>query len=499
MKKQRRMSLRTKYSLVFAGIILLLVCGIAIANQILLGRVYYSRKTREITQAYETISAVFEEDNIDSIELEKIYSTRNIIVYVEDENGKEIFSSWRFLEDEKREEENERPPHEAFREPMRREPARRSVGGRAEHNLEQGTYEIRNISDNRLGAKFIQLNARLNNGYLLCMSAPLTGIEDAAKTANGLLICIGLIAAVLGLAGTMAAVSVTTKPIYELTDIARDMSELKFVRKYTGKHKNEIGELGESINVLSDKLEKAISELKRSNEQLEKDIEFKNSVDKMRKEFIAGASHELKTPLALILGYAEGLKNNIAASPEDRAFYSEVIIDEAARMDALIKQFLTVTELEETALPEMQKLDLSETVREAVQSCSILAEQKGVSLDSHVDENITVFGDESVLWQAVTNYITNAIHYVDDKKIIKIALNKVGDKVRFSVYNSGENIPDDAGERIWESFYKRDKARTRTYGGSGLGLSIVKRAVELHGGVYGFDNYPDGIEFYFEI
>lgn len=83
--------------------------------------------------------------------------------------------------------------------------------------------------------------------------------------------------------------------------------------------------------------------------------------------------------------------------------------------------------------------------------------------------------------------------------MIRVSLHKENDKVRFSVYNSGENIPPEAAERIWESFYKRDKARTRSYGGSGLGLSIVKRSIELHGGVYGFVNHQGGIEFYFEI
>lgn len=515
MKKKKRMSLRAKTSIVFTGIILLLVFGIAAANQALLGKVYYSGKSRDLTEAYKSVAAVFEndEENLDEnlIELEKIYSTKNITVYAYDADGDEIFSSWRSGEQAAREEPfNGKAPEKApdMKAPEPKAPIERAMppqekrgdgAWRAASELKAGEYSIRDITDQRLGSGFMQLSAKLENDCLLMLRTPLSTITDAAKTANTLLLWIGIIAAAVGLLIVMAAVSVVTKPISELTDIAKDMSELHFGRKYKGTHKDEIGELGESINIMSEKLEKAICDLKESNKQLEKDIELKERIDKMRKEFIAGASHELKTPVALILGYAEGLRNNIAATEEDRRFYCDVICDEAARTDSLIKQFLTVAELDEAQEARRENVNLSEVVKTAVKNCSILAKEKGVPISGEIDESIIVCGDEAMLWQAVTNYITNAVHYVDENGVIRVSLHKENDKVRFSVYNSGENIPPEAAERIWESFYKRDKARTRSYGGSGLGLSIVKRSIELHGGVYGFVNHQGGIEFYFEI
>ncbi len=506
MKRKFRFSLRAKFSIIFAAIIIFVILVIAVTNKILLSKVYYANKNRQLTEAYNVINGVFTEENADSVELEKIYSAQSITIFISDSEGQTVFSSLpseKFAENRAENRPDFKPKPESKPESKpggQRSPREnRSFSDYIKNELKEGQYEISEENDSRLGTSFLRLTARLNNGYSLYMQTSLDAVDDAVDTANTLLIYIGAMAFVLGIIIVTAAMTAATKPIRELTEIAGDMSELKFGRKYTVKHRDEIGELGQSINILSDKLEKAVSELEKSNERLEKDIRIKEAVDKMRKEFIAEASHELKTPLALISGYAEGLKSNIAASPEDREFYCEVILDETARMDKIIRQFLTVTELEEERTFEKKRMDFSAMVKETVKSCAVLAEQCGVNIEVHCEDGVFVNGNETVLRQAVINYITNALHYADERKKVVVSLSAEDGKAKLGVFNSGSHIPDEAADRIWDSFYKVDKARTRSYGGSGLGLAIVKKCVELHGGRFGFENTDDGVEFFFEI
>ncbi|MCH5187597.1 MAG: HAMP domain-containing protein [Oscillospiraceae bacterium] len=527
--KKPRLTISLRFSLIFTAVVVLIIFGIATMNQILLSKVYESEKRRDLTEAYKTINALFSEDSgVDSLELEKIYSTKNITVYLMDEEGNELFSSsananeippepiWpdppenRRPEGERRQ-WDERPlwdeypsgddagrPRDEFRRGQR-DFDYRWVAGQIDERLHGEDYVIENINDNRLGSVFIQLTARLRNGNILYMRTPAAAVDDAAATANRLLLFIGLAAVIVSLIIIALVSGAVTKPVRELTDIARDMSELRFSRRYSGRRSDEIGDLGASINTLSGRLEQAITELKASNARLEKDLELKNAVDRARKEFISNASHELKTPLALISGYAEGLRTNIASSAEDRAFYCDVIVDEAGRMDKIIKELLTMNELESTDVCDKRELELSALVRDIVKRAGILAGQKGVEIGLDCPDGITVLGDEQLLGQAITNYITNAVHYVNERKIIKVRLKETEGGARFSVYNSGNSIPEESAGRIWDSFYKIDKARTRAYGGSGLGLSIVKRSIELHGGKCGFINRGDGVEFFFEV
>ena len=515
--KKLRISLRTKFILIFVAILLITIGGIAVANKILLSRLYEDEKRTALIGAYETINEFYSSDDTSELELEKIYSNDGITIYICDEYGGEIFSSTRNVEilmpmDDRFERpgpEGDQPPHQ---EPPRPEgdwgENRRNFRDRrpyfvdhARETIGDERYVIQTLKNERLGTTFFQLTAQLDNGDFLYLQTPMAPVDEAAATANELLIFIGIAAVLIGIIIVAIAASAATRPVRQLTEIAVNMSAMNFERKYEGKSRDEVGELGQSINILSEKLEENISRLRESNARLEKDIELKNSIDKMRKEFIANASHELKTPIALISGYAEGLKENIAGNPEDRNYYCDVIIDEAAKMDKVIKQFLMIAELDSVEAGQLEKtrLDLSALVEGSVRSLEILAQRKGAAIEVNCPENIEIYGDETALAQAVSNYITNAINHVDERGIIRIGLVKDDGKVRFSVYNSGAQIPESSAEYIWESFAKLDKARTRAYGGSGLGLAIVKKCVELHGGSCGFENVEGGVEFYFTM
>jgi signal transduction histidine kinase len=211
-------------------------------------------------------------------------------------------------------------------------------------------------------------------------------------------------------------------------------------------------------------------------------------------------THELKTPIALIQGYAEGLKDNINESPEDREFYCDVIIDEAAKMNQMVKKLLTLNQLEfGTTQVEFSRFNITELLQSVLDSTDILAKQKEVTVYYEQQEPVYVWADEYMIEEVVTNYISNALHHADGAKIIEVKVISYADRVRVAVYNTGANIPEEELSKLWIKFYKVDKARTREYGGSGIGLSIVKAIMDAHNQKYGVKNHSAGVEFWFEL
>ena len=239
------------------------------------------------------------------------------------------------------------------------------------------------------------------------------------------------------------------------------------------------------MNSLSDRLNETIGELKAANAQLQKDIREKERIDEMRKEFIANVSHELKTPIALIQGYAEGLVEGMAEDPENRDYYCNVIMDEAGKMNKMVKQLLTLSALESgSEQTELRAFDLAELVNGVVQANQLVIRDKGVQVTVDVNAPMAVLGDEFQIEEVVTNYLNNALNHVDDRKMIRIRTipKPESGKVRIAVFNTGTPIPEEDLNKLWQKFYKVDKARTRAYGGSGIGLSIVRKIIEDHGG-----------------
>ena len=220
----------------------------------------------------------------------------------------------------------------------------------------------------------------------------------------------------------------------------------------------------------------------------------------MRKEFLSNVSHELKTPLALIQGYAEGLREGINDDPESRDFYCDVIMDEASKMNMMVKKLLTLNQLEfGNEKANMDRFDIVEMVRNYIKSAELLARQKEATIQFDAEEPIFVWGDEFKVEEVLQNYYSNALNHIDDEKIIEIKVVKLDNHARVSVFNTGKPIPKESIGHIWEKFYKVDKARTREYGGSGVGLSIVKAIMESMNQAYGVINYDNGVEFYFEL
>ena len=278
------------------------------------------------------------------------------------------------------------------------------------------------------------------------------------------------------------------------------MSNLDFTARYEVKSQDEIGELGNSINTLSDQLEHTISELKTANNELRIDNERKTQIDDMRKEFLSNVSHELKTPIALIQGYAEGLKENINDDQESRDFYCEVIMDEAQKMNKMVKKLLTLNQIEfGNNFVQIERFDITQMMNSVLNSTHILFEQKEVKLEFDCEEEVYVWSDEYMIEEVFTNFVSNALNHVSGEKIIRVKMDKYDDFLRISVFNTGSCIPEEELEKIWIKFYKVDKARTREYGGNGIGLSIVSAIMKSLNHKYGVYNTEDGVCFWFDV
>lgn len=365
------------------------------------------------------------------------------------------------------------------------------------------SYVIHITQDSRTQKSNMEMWGVLSNGYTVLFTTPLESIEESAVISNRFLATIGIIAMIFG--GVIAWVfsGKISKPILNLAKLSEKITQLDFEETYKGKEKNEIGILGNNMNTLSASLEKTISELKTANIELQQDIAHKEELDKQRQEFIGSVSHELKTPIALIQGYAEGLREGITEDPESMDYYLEVIADEADRMNRMVKSLMTLNELESGYKNvTVERFDLVALIRNYINNADILLKEHHVKVMIEAPESLYAWGDEFKVEEVVMNYFSNAIHHVcGEDPVIKITIKQkdTDGKVRVIVYNTGKHIPEADLENIWEKFYKVDKARTRAYGGSGVGLSIVKAIMNSLQQDFGVENVDDGVQFWFEL
>ena len=361
-------------------------------------------------------------------------------------------------------------------------------------------FNIYKVYDERIGSYYLEVFGQMDSGSFIYMRTNYQSMQDSIAISNRFLGYIGCGVILLGAFLMLIISNSFTKPILQLTDIAQRMAQLDFEAKYPVTTQDEIGRLGNSMNQLSEQLETTISELKTANNELQKDIERKTQIDEMRKEFLSNVSHELKTPIALIQGYAEGLADNINDDSESRQFYCDVIIDEANKMNKMVKKLLTLNQIEfgNNAIT-FERFDIVQVLRSVAQSAQLLAEQKGASIVMQESEPLYVWADEYMVEEVITNYVSNAINHVDGEKRIEIMLERKQDVVRISVFNTGQPIPEEELDKIWIKFYKVDKARTRAYGGSGIGLSIVKAIMDSLNQKCGVRNVRDGVAFWFEL
>ncbi|MCI9169238.1 MAG: HAMP domain-containing protein [Dorea sp.] len=348
--------------------------------------------------------------------------------------------------------------------------------------------------------EYIEMWGEFADGSIFLIRSPIESIRESASLSNQFLVIIGCFMILICTVLIWYFSKRLTDPILELAALSERMADLDFEARYTSGGKNEIGNLGANFNRMSAKLESTISELKSANNSLMKDIEQKEKLEQMRNDFLGNVSHELKTPIALIQGYAEGLKEGISDDPESREFYCDVIMDEASKMNQMVKNLLALNQLEfGDEEIEFERFDLTAVVRGILQSMEILAQQDDIRVIFRQQEPVYVWADEFKVEQVVRNYVSNAFHHAGLERVIEVKIKIQDEKARITVFNTGTPIPEEDVAHIWDKFYKVDKAHTREYGGNGIGLSIVKAIMESFHQKYGVNNYDNGVEFWFEL
>lgn len=310
-----------------------------------------------------------------------------------------------------------------------------------------------------------------------------------------------VIAIVLSLVWAFLFARIFTQPIVSINTVTRNMSELNFDTKLNIYRSDELGELAESINVLGERLNSAITELQVKNEQLTHELEREKDLESMRKKFVSDVSHELKTPIAIIQGFAESLKLSVNKSPDKRENYCNIIMDETAKMTRLVHGLLDLSQYS-SGVFEINRGDISidKLIASVADKFAPIATQNGAVL-TYTAEPYTLSADELRIEQVLSNYTNNAVSHADGKRQIIIEGKKLlaENYYRVSVFNNGSAINDEDLSKVWTPFYKADKSRNRGEGRYGIGLSIVQALIEHHNGRFGVQNVTGGVEFYFDL
>ena len=324
---------------------------------------------------------------------------------------------------------------------------------------------------------------------------PLSFIQEGLEISTRYHLLIIILALIIGSSMSFIFSKKMTDPILELKEITQRISLLDFNIKFEKERKDEIGELGYAINKMGGTLEKNIDEINKVNRKLMEDIENEKRLDKLRKEFIASVSHELKTPIAIIQGYAQGLMENIAETEEDRNFYCEIIVEESLKMDSLVKELLLITQMESGYFKiEKEEVDLYQMIKDIRDKYS----SKSREIKYIGKKNIFAYCDEKYIDRVLENLVINALKYSTGDREVTISVDEIGNKYKIIISNESENLSEDDLENIWTPFYRVNKARDRD--GHGLGLAIVRGILENHKSNFGvYITEKNIINFWFEL
>ncbi len=355
-------------------------------------------------------------------------------------------------------------------------------------------------SSDQIQNKAITFIGKLQKDKYLVIEKPLSVVVESSKIAERFTIISGIITLVIGSIIIFFLSGTITKPIIKINDTALAIAKQDFSKKIDYSGDDELGTLADSINLISSELDGALSELKEANSKLREDIEKERKLEKMRRRFVSSVSHELKTPISMIQGYADGLKFNIAKDPDDVNYYCNVIIDESKKMSRLIKDLLDLSSYESgTFTIEKKEFNLSNLVEEVVEKYRNELDKRNINFILEIQENSNIIADKLRIEQVILNFINNAQRHVNDNGNIVVTLKNLDKYIYLSVYNTGDNINKSEIDNIWTSFYKVRSKKSKPNEGTGLGLAIVRAIIELHKGKYGVNNLDDGVEFWVKI
>ncbi len=329
-----------------------------------------------------------------------------------------------------------------------------------------------------------------DNGMSIIMQNPLASIRETVAITRRFYIYIFTIALCFSILLAWIFSRMVAKPLVHLNNLVKQMGNLNFDVRYKGDRQDEIGQLGETFNFLVAKLDKTIKELKV-------ELKKEKNLDQLRKQFIAHVSHELQTPISIIQGYAEGLKDRVVTNSEDMIFYCDIIMDEADKLSGIVKDLLDLSQLESgTFRVEIRPFRFMELMEEISEKYKWIIQEKNIHFKMvGLEKEIWVLGDKKRIDQVIANFIRNAMNHTGAGGEIKFIVENNGACLKIIVQNSGQKIPEDELKFLWNSFYKAKNKEK----GVGLGLAIAKSILQLHDSHFGVRNLEDGVEFFFTL
>ena len=481
-----RSSLRRSLILLSVGVLGLYYVLVLLFSVLFMEPYYLHKVEQTLIDAYETIAKTpeYDLDTISNLE------ERNLTIVIADQETYQILYNGR----------GNRPLPPDYTTsvlPFLKDTASRSDTGYSIMSNE--LWERTAAGASYSSGKRVSL-AGATDRYVLDISTSYASISQASTISMQFSLFVGLMVMILAILSFSRMSRLVTDPITQITSITKQIAHLDFSQKCSVSSGGEIADMAESVNTMSDFMQSYIARLQEANEQLKADIAQKKEQEEARKNLVANLSHDLKTPIGLIAGYADGLRSGMAKTDEEIRDYCDVIHDESDRMMALILRMMELFRLESgTVELEPEEFDLADLLDYAVEIFSVEMERGGIRFVSDYSDRLYVTTDYFSAEQVITNYLQNAVAHMGTGRELRLSVEDLEHTYRVCVFNSAEPIPEEELPRLWERFYRLDDSRARSGRQSGLGLSIVKRNMELLGGGYGVRNVEGGVLFWAEF
>lgn len=461
------MKIRLKIFLVMLLMVIIIVAGFAITNTVYLEKFYITNKKQKLVQVGNFI-----------LDPNYIVDFRNL----EMQNNAEILI---------------KKSDQLDKYYLRKQMSFKEVE-QIQQAFKKNTSIFKIITFNDYRGKALVLFMPYKTNRYIEIITPLNLIEEGLDISIKYHFQIIMLAFMLGLVAAFIFSKAIVAPILELKEITQKIAKLDFSRKFDKNRNDEIGELGKAINKMGETLKQNIDEINKANTKLKQDIEKEKELDKLRKEFVAYVSHELKTPIAIIQGYSQGLMENVATE-EDKNFYCEVIIEEAYKMDTLVQELLLMSKIEAGYFKmETSETDIYPLIKDIIDKYSSYDDS---TIQYSGDKSIEVVCDEKYIDRVLDNFISNAIKYKTGDRKIFLTVDDLGNKYRITVSNESNNLNEKDLENIWTPFIRLESSIGKE--GHGLGLAIIAGILKKHNSDFGVylsqENGARMVNFWFEL
>ena len=497
-KKKRQIHLWLLMAAVFTGILSLIIAVIILVIRFSLADHYEERLHSQLSAAQRLLH-----DNDYSLETARQFGTQGLYVFLQREGEKSVAyqdaRGFPFSMGPRRGEgEGDRDPPRSDAE-LLRDLIEKNLGA------EDGSFFTTDIDGQRqsrqLENKSIFLCGR-DQGWLYCLYLPVESTNAAITLSIRYVTVISVAAWAVSLILLYFLSRIITRPHRRIADTAAQIAKMDFSQRCPEAVTIELNDMSQSINAMADSLQANVEALRGANEQLHTELAARTRQQQITSELIANLSHDLKTPISIISGYAEGLLEGVARTPEKKQSYYDRILRESERMQVIVSRILDLGRMESGETPiRLEDFDLAELLNEVLDSFDRELERQGLTLDRVGERPCMVHTDYICARQSLLNYVQNAIFHINNGKRIEVRLVDQGDSIRVRVSKSSAPIPEEEARKLWDKLYRGDPSRQRHNGEVGLGLAIVKGNMERLGHPYGFENDPDfpGVAFWLEL